>query len=52
MNLTNELDLVSRWLADIMSAGKEVGHVRRTNFDLDGGQTWHVRPNVRVLSLR
>ncbi len=43
---------VSFTLADIMSDRQEVGHVRRTNFDLDGGQTWHVHPNVLILSPR
>ncbi len=35
-------------LADIMSDGQEVKHVRRTDFDLDCGPTWHVRPNMSV----
>ena len=39
---------VSFTMADIMSDGQEVEHVRRAKFDLDGGQMWCVHPNVRV----
>ncbi len=40
---------VSFILADIMSVGQEAGHVRWTNFDLDAGHMWCVRPQCPCL---